>query len=107
LTVLTVIDNDNGKPCRCQLSITIGHGVKVVKVKLVKVMFSVLKNEFDHFDFDRKNKNVILKTNIICSLVNDDTPANDRNAVELTMMSDVVIEYEKEHFPIENHRWLS
>ena len=34
-------------------------------------------------------------------LVNDDTPANDRNAVELTMMSDVVIEYEKEHFPIE------
>ena len=34
-------------------------------------------------------------------LVNDDTPANDRNAIELTMMSDVVIEYEKEHFPIE------
>ena len=34
-------------------------------------------------------------------LVNDDTPANDRNAVELTMMSDVVIEYEKEHFPME------
>lgn len=33
-------------------------------------------------------------------LVNDDTPANDRNAIELTMMSDVVIDYEKEHFPI-------
>jgi HTH-type transcriptional regulator/antitoxin HigA len=33
-------------------------------------------------------------------LVNDDTPANDRNAVELTVMSDVVINYEKEHFPI-------
>ena len=33
-------------------------------------------------------------------LVSDDTPANDRNAVELTMMSDVVIDYEKEHFPI-------
>lgn len=27
-------------------------------------------------------------------------PANDKNAVELTMMSDVVISYEKEHFPI-------
>lgn len=27
-------------------------------------------------------------------------PANDRNAVELTMMSDVVIDYEKEHYPI-------
>lgn len=33
-------------------------------------------------------------------LVDDTTPSNDRNAVELTMMSDAVIEYEKEHFPI-------
>ena len=33
-------------------------------------------------------------------LVKDDTPANDRNAVELTVMSDVVISYEKEHFPV-------
>ena len=32
-------------------------------------------------------------------MVNDSTPANDRNAVELTMMSDVVIDYEKEHYP--------
>lgn len=34
-------------------------------------------------------------------LVNDDTPANDRNAIELSLMSDIVIEYEKEHYPIE------
>lgn len=33
-------------------------------------------------------------------LVDDNTPTNDRNAVELTMMSDVVIDYEKEHYPI-------
>ena len=33
-------------------------------------------------------------------LVDDNTPTNDRHAVELTMMSDVVIEYEKEHYPI-------
>ena len=33
-------------------------------------------------------------------LVQDDTPANDRNAIELTVMSDIVINYEKEHFPI-------
>lgn len=33
-------------------------------------------------------------------MVDDATPANDRNAVELTLMSDVVIDYEKEHFPI-------
>ena len=32
--------------------------------------------------------------------VHDDTPASDFNAVELTMMSDVVIDYEKEYYPI-------
>ena len=34
-------------------------------------------------------------------LVDDNTPANDKSAVELTMMSDIVITYEKEHYPIE------
>ena len=33
-------------------------------------------------------------------MVGDNTPSNDRNAVELNMMSDVVIDYEKEHYPI-------
>ena len=33
-------------------------------------------------------------------LVDDATPANDRNAVELSMLSDIVIEYETIHFPI-------
>ena len=33
-------------------------------------------------------------------LVTDDTPANDRNAIELTLMSDIVESYEKKHFPI-------
>lgn len=33
-------------------------------------------------------------------MVDDNTPANDRNAVELTSMSNVVIDYEKEYFPI-------
>jgi HTH-type transcriptional regulator/antitoxin HigA len=33
-------------------------------------------------------------------LVDDNTPANDSNAVELTMMSDIIIDYEKEHYPI-------
>ena len=30
-------------------------------------------------------------------LVNDDTPTNDKNAIELSLMSDIVISYEKEH----------
>jgi len=33
-------------------------------------------------------------------LVDDNTPANNRNAVELALMSDIVISYEKEHYPI-------
>lgn len=33
-------------------------------------------------------------------LVDDNTLTNDRNSIELTLMSDTVIEYEKEHYPI-------
>lgn len=33
-------------------------------------------------------------------MVDYNTPANDRNAVELTMMSDIVIDYEKENYPM-------
>ena len=34
-------------------------------------------------------------------LVDDNTPANDKSAVELSLMSDIVIAYEMIHFPIE------
>jgi HTH-type transcriptional regulator/antitoxin HigA len=34
-------------------------------------------------------------------LVDDNTPANDKKALELSVMSDIVIAYEKAHFPIE------
>lgn len=33
-------------------------------------------------------------------LVDDNTPANDKKALELSLMSDIVIAYEKEHFPV-------
>ena len=33
-------------------------------------------------------------------LVDDNTPSNSKEAIELTMMSNAVIEYEKEHYPI-------
>ncbi|MDY6241804.1 MAG: helix-turn-helix domain-containing protein [Prevotella sp.] len=33
-------------------------------------------------------------------LVNDDTPLDDPKCVELTLMSDIVEEYEKIHYPI-------
>ncbi|MDR1601588.1 MAG: helix-turn-helix transcriptional regulator [Tannerella sp.] len=34
-------------------------------------------------------------------LVDDNTPANDKKALELSLMSDIVIVYEKLHSPIE------
>ncbi len=34
-------------------------------------------------------------------LVDDTTPVNNKDAVELSIMSDIVIAYEKENFPIE------
>jgi HTH-type transcriptional regulator/antitoxin HigA len=34
-------------------------------------------------------------------LVNDNTPSNDNKALELSVMSDIVIAYEKVYFPIE------
>lgn len=33
-------------------------------------------------------------------LVTDETPANDKNAIELTIVSDVVMAYESKHYPI-------
>ena len=33
-------------------------------------------------------------------MIDDSTPANDKSAVELSVVSDIVIAYEKEHFPI-------
>ena len=34
-------------------------------------------------------------------LVREDTPADDPMALELAIMSDIIIEYEEHHFPIE------
>jgi HTH-type transcriptional regulator/antitoxin HigA len=34
-------------------------------------------------------------------LVGENTPANDKNAIELDLISDIVWEYEEEHYPIE------
>ena len=34
-------------------------------------------------------------------MVTDHTAKNDRKAIELSLMSDIVIAYEKDHFPFE------
>ncbi|MDR1202850.1 MAG: helix-turn-helix transcriptional regulator [Tannerellaceae bacterium] len=43
----------------------------------------------------------LAKVEELLPLIGDDTPSNDKNAIELTLMSEIVISYEKEHFPIE------
>ncbi|MDR2622581.1 MAG: helix-turn-helix domain-containing protein [Dysgonamonadaceae bacterium] len=43
----------------------------------------------------------LAKVEELLTLVDDNTPANDKKAVELSVMSDIVIAYENAHFPIE------
>ena len=45
----------------------------------------------------------LIRIEELLPLVNDNTPANDKNAVELSIISDIVIAYEREHYPIEQH----
>lgn len=48
-----------------------------------------------------QNEFALVRVEELLPVVDDNTPANDKNAVELTVMSDIVIAYEKEYFPIE------
>jgi HTH-type transcriptional regulator/antitoxin HigA len=43
----------------------------------------------------------LARTEELLPLVDDSTPANDKKVLELSVMSDIVIAYEKAHFPIE------
>ena len=43
----------------------------------------------------------LAKVEELLPLVDDNTPANDKKALELSVMSDIVIAYEKAHHPIE------
>ena len=55
-------------------------------------MNKVTKNQYEF---------ALTRVEELLPLVNDNTPSNNKHAVELSVMSDVVIAYEKEHFPIE------
>ena len=55
-------------------------------------MNQVTKNQYEY---------ALIRIEELLPIVDDNTPANDKNAVELSLMSDIVIAYEKEHFPIE------
>ena len=55
-------------------------------------MNKVTKNQYEF---------ALARVEELLPLVNDNTSSNDKYAVELSVMSDIVIAYEKEHFPIE------
>jgi HTH-type transcriptional regulator/antitoxin HigA len=42
----------------------------------------------------------LMRVEELLPLVDDNMPANDKKAIELSVMSDIVISYEKEHYPI-------
>lgn len=53
------------------------------------------------------NGKIIVVKSFVCQnllialpLVTDETPASDKNAIELTIVSDVVVAYENIHYPI-------
>lgn len=43
---------------------------------------------------------VLKRIEELLPLVTDDTPSGDRNAIELSIVSDIVETYEKKHYPI-------
>lgn len=42
----------------------------------------------------------LMRIEELLPIVDDQTPANDRNAIELILLSEIVIEYESIHYPI-------
>jgi hypothetical protein len=54
----------------------------------------------EHKITKEKYEFALAKVEELLPLVDDSTPANDKIALELSVMSDIVIAYEKMHFPI-------
>jgi HTH-type transcriptional regulator/antitoxin HigA len=55
-------------------------------------MNNISKNQYEF---------ALIRIEELLLLVNEKTFPNDRNVIELSVMSDIVIAYEKDHFPIE------
>lgn len=64
--------------------------------------FSDIRADFPDADYvgNQQYEFALNRIEELLPLVTDETPANDKNAIELTLMSDIVESYEKRHFPI-------
>lgn len=48
----------------------------------------------------KQYEDALKRVEVLLPTVTDETFATDKNAIELSTMSDIVIAYEKEHYPI-------
>ena len=51
-------------------------------------------------------KAILKRIDELLPLTGDDVPRNDPNQIELEMLSDLVIEYEAEHYPIKSPTYI-
>jgi len=49
---------------------------------------------------ERQYEYALARIEELLPIVDDNTSANDKNAIELSVVSDIVIAYEKEHYPM-------
>ena len=49
---------------------------------------------------EKQYKAACERINELLKVVNNDTPADDKNMLELDLISDIVADYEEEHYPI-------
>ena len=49
---------------------------------------------------EKQYKAACERINELLKVVNNDTPADDKNMLELDLVSDLVADYEEEHYPI-------
>jgi HTH-type transcriptional regulator/antitoxin HigA len=64
----------------------------IVQPYKINKMNKITKNQYEF---------ALARREVLLPLVKEDTPANDRDMIELSVWSDIVIDYEKEHYPIE------
>jgi hypothetical protein len=84
-----------GKPSKIKINRKIfGFTEIIVYLSLHQAYISMvqIKNEIQY-------KAACERINELLKVVNNDTPADDKNLLELDLISDLVADYEEEHYP--------
>lgn len=63
-------------------------------MRVISFAMTQIKNEMQY-------KAACDRINELLKIVGNDTPADDKNMLELDLISDLVADYEEEHYPIE------